>query len=125
MHHEYVPSDQTFNKEYYLTVIRRLRDAVRRKRPDLLTLGSWQIHHDNAPVHSSYLICNFLTKHSIILVRQAPYSFDIAPCDIWLFSKLKMPLKGTRFHIREDIIENATRQLNAIPKDSFKICFQT
>lgn len=44
--------------------------------------------------------------------------------DFWLFPRLKMPLKGTRFHTRRDVIENATRQLNEIPKDSFKMCFQ-
>ena len=34
VHFEYVPEGQTVNKEYYLTVLRRLRDAIRRKRPD-------------------------------------------------------------------------------------------
>jgi len=36
-----------------------------------------------------------LAKHNITLIRQAPYSPDMAPCDFWLFPKLKMPLKGT------------------------------
>ena len=31
--HEYAPEGQTINKEYYLEILRRLRDAVRRKRP--------------------------------------------------------------------------------------------
>jgi len=31
-HHEYVPRDQTVNKEFYKTVLQRLRDAVRRHR---------------------------------------------------------------------------------------------
>jgi hypothetical protein len=30
-----------------------------------------------------------------------------------------MPLKGTRFETREDIMRNATAQLNTIPKDAF------
>ena len=33
-------------------------------------------------------------RHSIALLRQPPYSPDIAPCDFWLFPKLKKPLKG-------------------------------
>jgi transposase len=43
-----------------------------------------------------------LAKHGIPLVRQAPYSPDMAPCDFWLFLKLKRPLKGSRFDSRED-----------------------
>ena len=77
VHHEYAPQGQNINKEYYLEVLRRLRDAVRRKRPDLWAAGTWQLHHDNAPARSSQLIQTFLAKHNIPVVRQAPYSFDI------------------------------------------------
>jgi hypothetical protein len=35
VHHSYAPEGQIINKEYYLEVIRHLRDAVRRKKPDL------------------------------------------------------------------------------------------
>ncbi|PNF18762.1 hypothetical protein B7P43_G03333 [Cryptotermes secundus] len=55
---------------------------------------------------------------------QAPYSPDMAPCDFWLFPKLKMPLKRTRFESREDITRNATARLITIPKDAFQKCFQ-
>jgi hypothetical protein len=84
---------------------------------------TWQLHHDNAPAHSSHLIQTFLAKHSIPVVRQAPYSPDMAPCDFWLFPflKWKMPLKGARF---EDTMRNVTAQLNTIPKDAFLKCFQ-
>ena len=63
--HEYAPEGQTVTKEYYQDVLRRLRDAVRRKRPDMWTAKNWQLHHDNAPAHSSHLIQHFLTKHGI------------------------------------------------------------
>ena len=35
--HEYALEGQTVTKEYYQEVLRRLREAVRRKRPDLWT----------------------------------------------------------------------------------------
>jgi len=76
---------------------------------------SWQFHHDNAPAHSSHLIQVFLAKHNIPLIRQAHYSPDMAPCDFWPFPKLKMPLKGTRFESREDIMRKVTAQLTMIP----------
>jgi transposase len=74
---------------------------------------NWQLHHDNAPAHSSHLIQGFLAKHGI------PYSPDMAPYDFWLFPRLKRLLKGSRFDSREDIIQNATAQLHTIPKTSF------
>jgi hypothetical protein len=40
VHHSYAPEGQTINKEYYLEVIRHLRDAVRCKRPDLWPSGN-------------------------------------------------------------------------------------
>jgi hypothetical protein len=57
-------------------------------------------------------------------VTPTPYFPDMAPCDFWLFPKLKMPLKGTRFESREDIKQNATAWLITIPKDAFQKCFQ-
>jgi len=56
-----------------------------------------QLQHDNAPAHSTALLQAFLAKHHITQVCQPPYSPDLAPCDFWLFPKLKSPLKGRRF----------------------------
>jgi hypothetical protein len=48
----------------------------------------------------------------------------MAPCDFWLFPKLKMPLKETLFESREDIMRNATAQLNMIPQEALQKYFQ-
>jgi hypothetical protein len=48
----------------------------------------------------------------------------MAPCDFWLFPKLKMPLKAARFQSREDIMRKVMAQLNVIPKEAFQKCFQ-
>jgi len=124
VHHEYAPPGQTITKDYYIEVLRQLRDAVRGKRQQLWARGDWHLHHDNAPGHSSSLVQTFLVKHRITQVCQPPYSPDLAPCDFWLFSKLKLPLKGTRFQTANEIKENATRQLMAIPKKDFSDCFE-
>ena len=65
VHHEYVPEGQTINTEYYLQVLRRLREAVRRKRPDMWAEKNFQLHHDNAPAHSAHVIHAFLAKNSM------------------------------------------------------------
>ena len=43
-----------------------------------------------------------------------PYSPDLAPCNFWLFPKLKLPLKGKRFQTVDDIQENTMGKLMAI-----------
>jgi hypothetical protein len=66
----------------------------------------------------------FWAKHNIPLIRQAPNSPDMTPLDFWLYPKLKMPLKGTRFESREDMMPNATAQLDMIPQEAFQKCLQ-
>ena len=34
---------------------------------------------------------------------QPPYSPDLAPCDFWLFPKVKMTMKGKYFELIQDI----------------------
>ena len=90
VHHEYTLEGQTINKEYYLEVLCYLCDAVQRKQPDMWTGKNWQLHHDNAPTHSTHTIECFLAQNNMALVRQPPYFPDLAPCNFWLFSKLKL-----------------------------------
>jgi transposase len=53
-----------------------------------------QLHHDNAPAHSTALVQAFLAKHHITQFYQLPYSPDLVLFDFWLLPKLKSPLKG-------------------------------
>jgi len=48
VHHEFVPTGQTVNKEYYLAVLKRLREKIRQKRSKLWKNNSWILHNDNA-----------------------------------------------------------------------------
>ncbi|VEN45832.1 unnamed protein product [Callosobruchus maculatus] len=53
--------------------------------------------HDNAPAHTSLLVREYLAKNNTVMVPQPPYSPDLAPCDFFLFPKLKRPMKGRRY----------------------------
>ena len=116
VHHEFVPTGQTVNKELYKTVLRRLRDAVRRHRPEKWRSGNWILHHDNAPAHRVVTTNGFLAKHNIPSLPQPPHSPDLAPCDFFLFPQLKKTMKGRRFNYVEDIQANATIQLGLLQK---------
>ena len=77
----WVPNGQTVNKEYYVEVLREFRKRFCRKRPALFKSGPWYFLQDNAPVHSSILVTDYLTKMGIKTVPHPPYSPDLAPCD--------------------------------------------
>jgi transposase len=108
---------------FYVQGLQRLREAVRKKRPDSWH-GQWFLHHDNAPSHTSLVVQQFLAEKNIPVITQPPYSPDLAPSDFWLFSTLKMGLKGKRFATVEDIKSNATAELRKTPKGAFRRCFQ-
>jgi len=124
VHHEFVPTGQMVNKEFYKTVLQCLCDAVRRHRPEKWRSGNWILHHDNAPAHRAVTTNEFLAKHNILSLPQPPYSPDLAPCDFFLFPQLKKTMKGCRFNYVEDIQANATRQLRAITKSDYQRCFR-
>jgi len=124
VHHEFLPRGQTVNKEYYLEVQRRLREATRRKRPDLWRNNSWQLHHDNAPAHTSLLVREFLAKNNTVMMPQPPYSPDLAPCDFFFFPKIKRTLKGRRFASIDEIKSASLKELKTISKTEFQSCIE-
>jgi histone-lysine N-methyltransferase SETMAR len=60
-----------------------------------------QLHHDNAPSHTTVLTQQFLAKDNMDLIPHPPYSPDSAPCDFFIFLKIKLKLKRRWFDIIE------------------------
>jgi hypothetical protein len=87
--HEFVPQGQTVNQEIYISVLRRMREALRRRRPDLWTSGQWTELHDNARPHTALSVSRFLIKYNVTVLPHLPYSPDLTPCDFFLFPRLK------------------------------------
>ncbi|UYV77810.1 hypothetical protein LAZ67_15002383 [Cordylochernes scorpioides] len=124
VHHEFLPQGRTVNKEYYLQVMRNLREAIRQKRPDLWKNKNCLLHHDNAPVHTSLLVRGFLAKNNTLMIPQPPYSPDLAPCYFFLFPKLKRPMKGRRYATLDEIKTASKEELKKIFKNDFLKCFE-
>ena len=87
----------------------------RRKRPALFKSGQWHFHQDNAPVHNSILVTDNLTKMGIKTVPHRPYSLDLAPCEFWLFPKLR----GCRYETIEEMKEAVTKVIDTLTQEDF------
>ena len=106
VHQEFVPEGVTVNR----VLLRRLRDNVRRKRPDLQRAGNWILHDDNAPCHRALHLLEFLTCNNMTSLPHPLYSPDLAPADFFLFPRMKLKLKRHRFGtIREIHGESQTK----------------
>ena len=77
-------------------------------------------YQDNAPVHNSILVTEYLTKIGIKTVPHPPYSRDLAPCDISLFPKLR----GCRYERIEEIKEAETKIIDTFTQKDFHGAFQ-
>jgi len=118
VHYEFIAQGQMVNQQC-LEVLTRLQESVQRKRPGLWP-GKWILHHDNAPAHDALRVREFLAKNSTTKMDQPPYSPDLAPCDFWLFPKVKNTLKEQRFADLSDIQRNVKTLLRGIPENDFQ-----
>ena len=57
-------------------------------------------------------------------VPHRPYSPDIAPCDFWLFPKLKENLRGCRYETIEEMKEAVTKVIDTLTQEEFHGTFQ-
>ena len=107
VYREFVPPGMSVNADFYYEVLRRLRENVRRKRPQKWQNQNLIIHHDNALAHRSFKVSQFLAKNNMTVIPHPPYSPDLAPCNFFLFPKLKLQMKGRRFDTIEEIQEES------------------
>ena len=98
-----------------MEILRKFRKRFGRKRPALFKSGQWHFYSDNAPVHNSILVTDYLSKMGIKIVRHRPYSPDLAPCDFWLFSKLR----GCRYETIEEMKEAVVKFIDTLTQEDF------
>ena len=92
--------------------LREFRKGSSLKRPSLFKSGQWHFHQDNAPIHNSILVTDYLTKIGIKTVVHPPPSPAVAPCDFCLFPKLR----GCCYETIEEMKEAVTKVIDTSPK---------
>ena len=65
-------------------------------------------------------VTDYLTKMGIKTVPQPPYSPDFAPCDFWLFPKLR----GCRYETAEEMKGAVTKVIDTLTQEYFHGAFQ-
>jgi len=120
---EFQQRGHTVMSASYCTILTKLRAAIRRKRPGLLTKGVLLLH-DNARPHSANQTTVTLRSFKWEVLQHPPCSLDLAPSDFHLFGPLKHHLLGERFP-DEDAVETAMRAwFRQQPKEFYGTGFQ-
>ena len=86
----------------------------------LFKSGQWHFNQDNAPVHNSIFVTEYLTKMGIKTVCHPPYSPDLAPCNFCLFSKLT----SCCYERIEEMKEAVTKVIDTLTQEDFLWAFQ-
>ncbi len=113
---EWVPEGQTLNQIYYLKVLVTLWEQICEKQPELWKKKSCILHQDNAPAHNTLFAKCYLAARGTPVLEHAPYLADLAPCDFFLFLKIKPALRGTQFESMEEVKQKLVELLSALPK---------
>ena len=86
--------------------------------------GDWLSHHNHASAHTSFVVREFLTKNNMSTVPHSACSPDLAPCDFYVFPKMKLLLKGQCFVPIEEIQAESQQVLNMLTPADFSEFFQ-
>ena len=85
---DFLKSGQTINGERYVKVLRKLKQAIKKKRPGL-TVTNITLRHDNARPHMTvHITAEGIANIGWKIMPKLPYSPDLTPCDFHLFGLL-------------------------------------
>lgn len=116
IHTEFLERGNTVNSDRYVETMKKLRARLLRVRPGKHAV----LQHDNARPHTSRQTAAALERLNFDdILAHPPYSPDLAPCDFFLFPKLKEHLKGNRYASDEDVAADVRTWLREKSSDFF------
>ena len=110
-------------KYYKDVVLKKLKKYYQRRRP-ATGFKHVRLLHDNAPAHTSAIVTAFLKKEKVTVLPHPPYSPDLAPCDFFLFPKLKAFLAGRKYQSRQALGSAIHQYLITVPKSAYRDTFK-
>ena len=97
-----------------------VQEVITSEMPALFKSGQWHFHQDNAPVHNSVLVTNYLTKMSIKTVPHTSYSPDLVACYVWIFPMLR----GCCYETIREMNEAVRTVIDMLTQEKFRGTFQ-
>jgi histone-lysine N-methyltransferase SETMAR len=94
---------------------------MRKKRPN--NLENTILHQDNAPSHTASGALETVKNLGFELLEHAPYSPDLAPCDFYLFPKLKEALRGVHYSTDSELMQATMKEIRKLSQDGFESVF--
>jgi [histone H3]-lysine36 N-dimethyltransferase SETMAR len=88
------------------------------------TMRAVALHHDNVAPHWAHSVNDYLQQERVKLLPHLPYRPDLAPCDFFLFPKLKKALGGKRYERVECLARAVQAVVDGIPKEEYYTCFE-
>ena len=110
-------------KYYKDVVLKKLKKYYQKRRP-ATGFKHVRLLHDNAPAHTSAIVTAFLKKEKVTVLPQPSYSPDLAPCDFFLFPKLKAFLAGRKYQSRKALGSAIHQYLITVPKSAYRDAFK-
>ena len=114
-----LPEGSTMTGQYYCeNILKPLFKIINEKKPGVGT-KKVEILHDNARPYKTALVQEILDENKVNVVLHPPYSPDLAPCDFWLFAKIKNGLAGQQFSRIQDLARTVNSELKRIPSSEY------
>ena len=89
VYRDFLVESKMINQQVYKEILRQILRSVPEKKRKFWCGELSLLSHDNAITHKRWLIRQFLTERNMAILRTT-CSPDIAPFDLFLFSKLKI-----------------------------------
>ena len=133
-----VKKGKSITGKYYKDVIlKKLKKYYQKRRP-ATGFKYARLLHDIAPAHISAIVSAFLKKEKVTVLPHPPpppppppthththpYSPDLAPCDFFLFPKLKVFLAGRKYQSRQALGSDIHQYLITVPKSAYRDAFK-
>ena len=119
-----VPKGQTITGNFYTSqCLREFEQILFKRRPSTGAKGL-KLLHDNARPHKTKQVKAKIASMGMVELEHPPYSPDLAPCDFYLFPKLKEYLSGRHFDTNAALGSAIFQYLNLIPPEDYKKVFE-
>jgi histone-lysine N-methyltransferase SETMAR len=99
---DYLENGKTITGVYYSSLLTRLDEKIRQKKPGLQK-KKIIFHQDNAAAHKSVLAVGKLRDLHYELLEHPPYSPELTASDLCVFPKLIFFLAGQRFSSNQEV----------------------